>query len=325
MLILNADTDANNVISQWNDGEIYVPAHTSGSTGQPKSVNLLKSDMTISARATCDYFGLNSDSFLACPLSANYIAGKMMIVRTIIAGACLYMETPSNRPLNDINHSLSAELRKRPVDLVAIVPSQIPGLIEASLHTSIRNVIIGGANIPPALQECLYTAPFNAYSTYGMTETCSHVALRHIIPGNDTYEALQGYTFSVDDRSCLIIESSKQSFGRLTTNDVVTLIDPYHFVWNGRHDNVIISGGIKIHPEILEQKISHLFPGRFYITGRPDEKWGQHVTLVIEGPYYEHSELMEEINKIIRPHEKPREVIFINKFKETKSGKIIRI
>lgn len=316
-MIHGVDIESERFIGEWNNDSPTIIAHTSGSTGSPKEISLLKSDMRISAIATCNFFNITGSTTLVCPLSASYIAGKMMIVRAMVSGATLYMERPSNRPLSTIKEDAQ-------IDFVCIVPSQIQGLIEASKNHIIKSVIIGGAPIPPALEKMLYDAPFKSYATYGMTETCSHVALRLIAPGNQVFTALQGYTFSTDSRSCLVIESDSQSFHKIVTNDIVNLIDSSHFQWLGRYDNVIISGGIKIFPEKIEEAISHLLPVRFYITGRCDDKWGHHVTLVIESEPFDYAELLEKISTIIKPHEKPREVIFRRVFDVTSSGKIIR-
>ncbi len=316
-MIIYDDSATGNFLERWNDRKQYIEAHTSGSTGKPKTIRLLKSDMIASAESTCRFFGLNSGSTLVCPLSADYIAGKMMIVRALVSGSTLYMEHPSSRPLPDKDYGH--------IDLLPVVPAQLDGLLAVEHDYEIRNVIIGGAPLSHEAELRLYEAGFKSYSTYGMTETCSHVALRHISTDSDNeYIALPGYRFSADDRSCLIIHSSLQSFTELRTNDVVELIDEKRFRWLGRHDNVIITGGLKVHPEILERKISSLIGQVFYISSGPDEKWGQHIILHIEGDACDTEDLMSLLRKKLKSHELPREIIFSKKFDRTSSGKIIR-
>ena len=302
-------------LEQWNDTNDYIVAHTSGSTSAPKPIRLLKADMKASAISTCRFFDLNESSNLLCPLSADYIAGKMMIVRAIISGANLFMEPPSNNP---------ADIYYPDIDLVAIVPSQLKGLLNNQSKNNFNNVIIGGAPLSAEQVALIKSERLNAFSTYGMTETCSHVALKRILNDDEAYHALPGYRFMVDNRSCLEIYSEVQSFGKLTTNDVVSLIDEKRFVWLGRYDNVIITGGLKVHPEIIEQKISSYIDGCFYIAPESDDKWGQVVTLYLEGNEYDTTQLFTILNKILRPHELPRKVIFEKSFKRTNSGKIIR-
>ena len=316
-MIIHDDRATGEFLESWNNEQEHIVAHTSGSTGTPKIIRLLKSDMVASARSTCRFFDINAGSVLVCPLSADYIAGKMMIVRALVSGATLYMERPSSHPLiRQYGH----------IDLLPIVPAQLDGLMDVADRHDIGNVIIGGAPLSLEAELNLYGARFNAYATYGMTETCSHVALRSISHESDgIYFALPGYHFKTDTRSCLEIHSSLQSFGCLTTNDVVELIDEKHFKWLGRHDNVIITGGFKVHPETLEKRMSPFIRPEFYIASKPDKKWGRHIILYIEGDRFDTTDLMVRLRENLKSHELPREILFINKFDRTLSGKIVRL
>ncbi len=330
-------------MEEWGSACTYVAAHTSGSTGAPKEIRLLKSDMIHSARATNQAFGINAESLLVCPLSASYIAGKMMIVRTIEADCRLVMEQPSNHPLLD-DYGV--------IDLLPIVPAQIPGLLDSQYVQHVKNVIIGGAPLSARQeQQICDTAPFRAFATYGMTETCSHVALRRL--GTPEFTAMPGVTFSVDTRSCLaILSDGGYSFSRLQTNDVVDLLDAHTFIWRGRADNVVISGGLKLFPEEIEKTVSAAISlPPFFITGRPSDKWGQELVMVIERPdsainsngvpkaieskdirenpgtVFENltsESLMAILRKILPSVQRPKEIIFVSQIPRTSSGKLIR-
>lgn len=260
-------------LEEWRNELPYIVAHTSGSTGKPKEIRLLKADMRHSARMTNQAFGITDASMLVCPLSANYIAGKMMIVRALEAGCRLVMEPPSNRPLSEDYGR---------VDLLPIVPSQIDALIANPLVGNVCNLIVGGAPVSPS-QEIQLTGlqGLNPYATYGMTETCSHVALRRL--GESCFQAMPGVWFSVDSRNCLCVNSNGYSFKSLQTNDIVNLVSTTRFIWRGRYDNVVISGGLKFFPEEIERKIiAALGVTGFFITGRDSAKWGQELVMVIE-------------------------------------------
>ncbi len=303
-------------IAEWNNNEDFIIAHTSGSTGKPKEIRLPKSDMLKSAVATCRYFSIDSSSVLVCPLSADYIAGKMMIIRAIVSGAELFMEQPSNRP---------CATAYPPVDLLPVVPSQAKSLIERCADgLTVKNVIVGGAPVAPELERELAQAPFDAYATYGMTETCSHVAVRKL--GNQIYEALPGIGFSTDAGNCLTISAPSFSFRSLQTNDIVDLIDETHFKWLGRRDNVIITGGLKVIPESVEERVRDIIAGReFYFTGREDPKWGQAVIMVVEGTDDSIApEIIRQMSLRLKKWEMPKEIIFKPEFERTSSGKIIR-
>ena len=307
-------------IGEWYDNKDYIIAHTSGSTGKPKEVRLLKSDMRCSARATNQFFNIGKNSRLMLCLSPDYIAGKMMIVRALEANAELLVESPSNHPLSDYDGSR--------IDLIAVVPSQALFLANhVSLLNNVSSMIVGGGEIAPELWEKLAVLPYRIYSTYGMTETCSHVALAKISREKEPYKALPGVEFAVDDRDCLIIKAPKYSFGKLVTNDIVRLLSPLSFKWIGRYDNVINTGGIKIFPEEVEQKIAHIIPTRFYIGSRKSEKWGNEVVLFMECDGlsdYQKDTIMADISNILSPIERPKDIIFLEKFQETSSGKIKR-
>lgn len=301
---------------EWADDRDYIIAHTSGSTGAPKPIRLKKSDMELSARATADFFHLGAGSLLALPLAEDYIAGKMMVVRAAITGAELVSEAPSRTPL--------ARKLPRTVDLAAIVPQQIKGLAESPC--AIRNVIVGGAPVSPALERyALASRPdIRWWGTYGMTETCSHVALRAF--GSECFQALPGVSFSTDERGCLIIAHDKASWSPLTTNDMVELHTPASFRWLGRYDNVIISGGLKIHPEEVERVLAPAAGAvRFYVAGRPSDRWGQECVLMVEG---ERSAALEQRFRdafaALPSFKRPKEIIFRDAFCLTDSGKIIR-
>lgn len=306
---------AERFVTLWHDDSTTIGAHTSGSTGIPKMVNLPKSDMRASARATCQFFGIGPGSLLFLPLPIDYIAGKMMIVRAEESNSDLMVEPPSNTPLRSAPPI--------PVDLAAIVPSQVPGLLASPWVGQIRNLLVGGAPLSQAHETMLAQSPVKAFATYGMTETASHVALRPI--GTDTYRAMPHVSFSTDDRGCLTVHSDSMSFGTLVTNDLVELTSPHSFRWLGRHDNVINSGGIKVLPEKIEEKLAGLLPEgiQFYIASRPSEKWGSEVVIVVESPEPIDMPDFSAMPTLLKA-ERPKQVIFQPRFERTRSGKIIR-
>lgn len=276
----------------------------------------MRSDMIRSAQATCDFFGLTDRSVLLSPLSASYIAGKMMIVRGFVADCTVIMEPPSNRPVKSAYGT---------VDLLPVVPSQVEWVLD-NLHqsgTKLRNVIVGGAPLTSDIEKRLMAAPFRCYATYGMTETCSHVALREM--GNPYFNAMPDVRFSSDSDGRLIISSSKYSFGSLLTNDVVELKTETMFRWIGRYDNVIISGGVKLHPEEIEKELISIISAPFYLVGEPHYKWGSALVLYIEDLNVDTEVLRRQMKSKLHPYKVPREIRLVPRFKRTDSGKIKRM
>ena len=207
--------------------------------------------------------------------------------------------------------------------------------LKSSWHLAIfDNIIIGGGKIPTRLERWLAEQGIRAFSTYGMTETCSHVALAPMGTTPQPYTAIGDITFTTDDRGCLVIHSPHFSLNKIITNDIVDLISSTQFLWRGRIDNVINTGGIKVFPEEIEPKISELLPNvRFYITSQQSDKWGEELTLILEykslpegiikkgdiSPY-----LIEKLKQKLPAYAIPRHYIAVGKFNETSTGKIIR-
>lgn len=265
-------------LDEWYSPEAYIRAHTSGSTGKPKEIRLLKSDMRLSARATNEFFGLNAESRAALPLSLDYIAGKMMAVRAEEGSYQLDILPVSSHillPKNEAHYSI-----------MPVVPAQLPSLIQNNIYANrIDNVLIGGA--PPSEDICkdLQAAGYRVFISYGMTETCSHVALCDASDSQRIYKAMPGISFESDADKRLIISAPNFSFKRLLTNDIVELLDNKSFIWRGRYDNAINTGGLKLLPEELE-KLYAPFIGspNFYVCKRKHEKWGECICLVLEEP-----------------------------------------
>lgn len=312
-------------LKEWLSPEPYLYAQTSGSTGTPKKIRLDRSRMWASAGLTNRYFGLNENSTALLCLSAGYIAGKMMLVRAMQAGFDIYPIKPVSLPVFET-----------PVvfDFVAMVPMQLQKICEQPqgkrwLDSHVRCLIIGGGALSPELEAETQRLSVRCYATYGMTETVSHIALRAVNGRErmDAYEAMPGVRLSTDSRDCLVIHAPHLCREPLVTNDVVQLETETRFVWKGRFDHVINSGGIKLFPETIEQKLSGLIRERFFVTGLPDSLLGQKSVLVIESeswPSEQIAWLREKIQRVLGKYEMPREIIFLPQFTETATGKVIR-
>lgn len=320
--LLSTSDSVDRFIEQWNDSSEWVEAHTSGSTGTPKKIKLLKSDMQRSARSTNARFGITDSSLLASALSADYIAGKMMIVRAMEASCRLIMAKPA---------LALPDFEDETIDLLAVVPAQCSNLMETgSFNSRLRNLIVGGAPVSPELERAISIMPWRTFATYGMTETCSHVALREF--GSDIYRAMPGISFEVDERSCLVINVPDFSFGRIVTNDVVTLCDSSSFQWMGRYDNVINSGGVKFYPEQLERLLHGHIPYPFFLTSAPHPRWGECVVMVVEAPAHNsgngietQERLIEICREFLPRYAVPKRVVFLSSLPRTSNGKIKRV
>jgi O-succinylbenzoic acid--CoA ligase len=312
-------------LREWFSDEEYVTGHTSGSTGTPRPVALLKRDMLASAALSNDYFGITAHSTLLLCLSPAYIAGKMMIVRAALAGANLLAIDPAGDPLAALD---------RPVDLAAMVPLQVETVLSApggeGRLERVRQLLVGGAALSSALEGRLRGVATACHASYGMTETVSHVALRRVNgPGaSPLYAALGEIRFDVDGRGCLVVHAPHLHQRRFVTNDLARLVSPMRFEWLGRVDHVINSGGIKLSPEVIEARIAPLLSRRFFMAAEPDERLGERVVLVIEDHPWDEDEreaLAGRLVRVLSRHERPRAFRFLPRFRETSSGKILRV
>lgn len=297
-----------NFLLDWFDDKDYIEMHTSGSTGIPKIIRVKKQAMVNSAIATGDFFELNpGDKVLNC-LPIKYVAGKLMFVRSFILGLDMDFVAPTSRPLRN-NETI--------YDFSAMVPIQAQNSI--SELKNIKKLIVGGSKISISLEKELLKLNTKSFETYGMTETVSHIAAKKV--GDKIFTVLPNVTLEINDKKCLVIKALSVSDKKIVTNDLINLISPTQFEFLGRIDNIINSGGIKFIPEQIEDKLKMHISQRFFITGKPDSDLGEKLVLVIEGEKFE---VDQSLFNILEKYEKPKEIIFVTKFKETGNGKIIR-
>lgn len=294
----------------WFDDKSYIDLNTSGSTGTPKTIRVEKKSMLNSALATGDYFDLKpGNSVLHC-LPTDYVAGKMMFVRAFILGLEMKFVAPSSHPLKNIDEVF---------DFCAMVPLQAKNSIEELKLRKVKKLIIGGVKIHKALEQKLAKLPVDIYETYGMTETITHIAAKKI--GEEAFTVLPNVKVYVDDRECLVIDAKNISNEIIVTNDIVKIISDTQFVWIGRFDNVINSGGIKLMPEQIETKLSTLIPRRYFVSGEADTDLGEKLVLYVEG---EPITIEKSVFNSLDKYEIPKDIVFIPKFKQTATGKILR-
>ena len=291
-------------LSEWNNDSDRVLVHTSGSTGKPKPMMVEKKRMLNSARITCDFLGLKpGDSALLC-MSLDYIAGKMVVVRSIERLLHLISVSPSGHPLKNIDlKDVNGKDVNGEITFAAMVPMQVYNTLqvpeERERLTHIRHLIIGGGAIDASLEKELQALPGNIaiWSTYGMTETLSHIALRRIngAEASEWYQPFDSVKISQTEEGCLVIDAPLVCAETLVTNDIVE-IEPYiynkvenhnkveklRFRIKGRKDNVICSGGIKIQIEEVEALLKPHLEKPFMIAKKKDEKFGEIAVLLTE-------------------------------------------
>ena len=312
-------TSLDDFLSEWQNDSPYVHVQTSGSTGAPKPMLVEKRRMLASARITCDFLNLQpGDTALLC-MSLDYIAGKMMVVRSLERGLKLIEVEPSGHPLSTIHYKL---------DFAAMVPLQVYNSLqvpeEREYLMQIRHLIIGGGAIDDEMAAQLKSFPHAVWSTYGMTETLSHIALRRLSgpEASEWYTPFPSVKVSLSDEGCLVIDAPEVCSERLITNDIADLSlgpgpsDRFRIL--GRKDNVICSGGIKIQAEELERQLRPHLRVSYLISKRPDAKFGEVVVLLTEGSVDEARQVCE---RVLPKFHQPRAYMHVDQIPLTATGK----
>jgi O-succinylbenzoic acid--CoA ligase len=280
--------------------------------------------MLNSARITCDFLGLKpGDTALLC-MSTDYIAGKMMVVRSIERRLKLISVPPSGHPLAD-NYQLSTIHYQ--LNFAAMVPMQVYNSLqvpeEKERLMAIRHLIIGGGAIDEAMEAELRTFPNAVWSTYGMTETLSHIALRRISgpEASEWYTPFPTVKLSTTAEGCLVIDAPEVCAQTLITNDIVELKPDGRFRIRGRKDNVICSGGIKIQIEEVEQALKKYVRVPYIISKRKDPKFGEIVVLLTEG---DTAQVQAICQQVLPKYHQPKVYLHIDKIPLTETGKPAR-
>lgn len=331
----------NDFLQEWNSPSETLLVHTSGSTGKPKPMWVEKQRMLNSAHITCDFLGLRpGDSALLC-MSLDYIAGKMMVVRSIERKLRLFSVKPSGHPLSDESLTKMVEMD---FDFVAMVPMQVYNTLQVPQErerlSRIKHLIIGGGAIDDALAEELRSQPGAVWSTYGMTETLSHIALRRLNgeEASEWYQPFDSVGVSLNSDGCLVIDAPLVCSEPLVTNDIAEIkqqetsshssdassslkTSSPHVLFRikGRKDNVICSGGIKIQIEEVENLLRQHLDAPFLLAKKKDEKFGEIAVLVTESGDLEGVEAI--CRQVLPKYWVPRQYLHFDQLPMTETGK----
>lgn len=326
--------DLQEFLNEWHSDSPTMLIHTSGSTGKPKPMYVEKRRMEASARITCSFLGLQpGDTALLC-LPLDYIAGKMMAVRSVVWSLQTVCLEPSNHPFA-ASKWLDSNIH---VDLAALVPSQVWCSLqvpdECERLRAVRHLLIGGGAIDDAMADALADFPHNVWSTYGMTETLSHIALRRLNgpDRSDWYTPFDGVSVSLNADGCLVIDAPAVHDGPLVTNDIAELQPPLpseraggeviRFRILGRRDNVICSGGIKIQIEEVERLLEAHTRVPFIITKAPDPQLGEKVVMLTTSTDLD---MLRRLCADVLPrYWQPRRIVTVDELPLTATGKPAR-
>lgn len=305
-------------LAEWFDGSDTLQVHTSGSTGTPKQLRVEKRRMMNSAMLTVSFLQLQEgDTALLC-MPLQYIAGKMVIVRALVAGLNLIPVPPCGHPMQPLADA---------PDFAAMIPMQVFNSLqvpeEAERLSDIRHLIIGGGAVDEAMQQQLHCFPHAVWSTYGMTETLSHVALRRLNgpEASEWYTPFTHVSLSLSAHRTLVIDAPQVSPTRLVTNDIVEFNGKGQFRILGRRDNTVNTGGVKVQIEQVEAALTPLLSFPFQITAAPDPKFGEHIVLLAQTASTEAEDMLRNAFSTLPAYWRPKQIIYLPQLPLTGSGK----
>ena len=316
-------------IKDWLSEKNEFSLQTSGSTGEPKTIRFSRKQIQKSAQRTIKFFNLKAGNRLLTCLNPKVVAGMMMIVRAFEGDLQLSIVTPSSNPLAGLS-------KDKKINFVALTPHQIEHAINDSPEKldNIKTILIGGAGLHQELERRLQKIHPEVFHSYAMTETLTHVALRKVNDDKKStyFHALDGVSFSLDNRSCLVIDDKILGIESLATTDIAQLIDEKTFVWKGRYDNVINSGGVKINIEKVETEIRGALEElkleyEICVIAQPDIKLTNKLILLLKTSNDEFSvdNILNVLKQNLPKYHAPRHIALVREIIRTKSGKIDRI
>jgi O-succinylbenzoic acid--CoA ligase len=276
---------------------------TSGTEGQPKAVMLSADALAASATATCERFGLGAGDRWLCCLPVVHVGGLMIFFRCAKAGATVELRTRFD-PAATVRDLADG------VTHTSLSPTMLHCIMDAADDSpppaSLRQILIGGAPLPPALSARARGAGWPLTETYGMTETATHVAV--VDPHTRGLDPIAGFALDLVDLGAhagepgrlriegptLMLGYANPSLtpgdgldrrGGLLTADLGREMEDGSIRLVGRDDDVIICGGLNIHPAEVEQLLA-VCPdvGDIAITSRSDGVWGQQLVALFTGP-----------------------------------------
>ena len=310
-------------LNQLGSKDSLFEVQTSGSTGIPKKLSFSLKQAFISAELSNKYFGIDSNSVLFLPMNIDFVGAKMLIIRAFIAKAKLWIVKPSATIFDDIPNIIS-------FDFVSMTPYQLVKTLEnqSSYFSKVKKCLIGGSTISSDLRSRIQTLDTSCsfYESFGMSETLSHFAIKPLKKSNEIFEVIQGYQIQVSDEGklsiiCPFLDSVIQS------NDIVELVNEHSFKFIGRKDFVINSGGIKIHPELLEKELEGKFNFPFYFSKAFDASFGEILILnILTNNILSDIQILSLCKtEIQNKHHLPKRIIRLEYFEYTENRKIKRV
>jgi o-succinylbenzoate---CoA ligase len=322
-----------------------VVIHTSGTTSEPRPVELTYGNLLWSALGSAVALGLDPDERWLCALPLSHVGGLSILLRSAIYGttAIVHERFETDRVLDS--------LQTQEPTLVSLVATTLARLLDAGLErpttpsgrgAPLRCALTGGGPIPAALVHRAHTAGVPVSLTYGLTESCSQVTTTPVAAseGVRARPATAGPPLfctrvriseaeEIMVRGPTVAPGSVATDGWLHTGDLGDLDAQGCLRVTGRMADTIVSGGENVAPAEVEAVLeAHPDVLEAAVLGRADEQWGEAVTAIVlprPGRALDVEALRAHCARALAPYKVPKHLLSTAQpLPRTRSGKLLR-
>lgn len=300
--------------------DVAVLLFTSGTTSEPKAVELSHANLTSYITGSVDFASAESADVALISVPPYHIAGVSAALSNLYAGrTAVYLRRFD--PVGWVH-----AVRTQQVTTATVVPTMLDRIVtvlenQATALPSLRNLAYGGAKAPqPLVRKALDLLPDVGFANaYGLTETSSTIAVltpedhrsAHRSADPEVAERLAsvgrplpGVEIEIPSADGRVVPSGQvgelfvrgaqvsrryaelgsvlDEHGWFPTKDLACIDDGGYLFIAGRSDDTIIRGGENIAPAELEDVlIEHPAVREVAVVGAEDREWGQIIVAVI--------------------------------------------
>ena len=351
MELQNTIDQAIDILRRWELGDTHFSLTTSGSTGEPTTIEHSRAALQWSAESTLNTWFTHSNQpedntplapIQLCILPLNKAGGFMQLIRSAVWNAPIWIAPASANPFTESELALlingevipfSPELwNQNKPNILSITPMQLQLALKSETGQKILNqmhtVLIGGQAMDLQLEkQILETFPKTRWiHTFGSTETASHFAGRILNHNTPEYTLTAGSSLNTNESGEIQISNPATNGRRITLHDKIHQTSDTTFVWLERTNLVVNSGGVKIPIEPLEKEISALLNWplmSFYIAGQPHPILGEELTLFTTHSINDMQRIIATLAQLPKLHQ-PKKILFISEITISNNGKIVR-
>lgn len=308
--------------------EVAAVVATSGTTGEPKGVELTWAGLQASAGAVSAAVGAGPADRWLCCLPLQGVGGLSVVARSLVSGV----------PMDVVGRFDAAALESPGATLVSLVPTQLSRALGAGADLArFRRILVGGAPVPDELRRQAEAAGARVTATYGLSETWGGVV--HDGRPLSGVQIRLGSNEEILVRGAVVMRGYRRrpdltgavldADGWLRTGDVGAWTDDGALRVVDRLDDLVITGGVNVSPTEVECVLeAHPAVADVGVAGAPDPEWGQRVVAYVVPADPADPPTLTELRAFaaerLAPAKLPREVVVVAAVPRTAGGKVMR-